>query len=101
MRQLPPLGTTDRDRDFAIRQLIDGRGNGTGTVTLDTGTTTTTVTRTNANENAAVVMFPATATAAADVATTYISAVTRSGFEITHTSSAVTDRTFYYVVVGG
>ena len=100
MKQIPPTGATDRDRDFAIRELINGRSNATGNVTLDLNTTTTTVNRTNCNEDAVVLLFPRNAAAAGVVASTFVSSVTKTGFVITHTSSATT-RTFGYLVVGG
>lgn len=100
MKQIPPTGATDRDRDFAIRQLIDGRSNATGSVTLTNGATTTTVSRTNCNENAAVLLFPKNLNAAGVVASTFVSSITKTGFVITHTNLATT-RTFGYVVIGG
>lgn len=100
MKQLPPSGATDRDRDFAIRQLIDGRSNAAGTVTLNTLATTTTVSRTNCNENAVVLLFPKNTAAAGVVTSTYVSSVTKTGFTITHSNLATT-RIFGYLVVGG
>jgi hypothetical protein len=101
VRQIPPTGVSDADRDFAIRELINGRNNATGSVTLTVSATTTTVTRTNASKDAIVLLFPTTANAAGALATTYISEVTRTGFTITHANAATADRTFYYVMVGG
>lgn len=101
MKRLPPTGSTERDRDTAINQLIDGRNNATGTVTLTANTTTTTVIRTNADMTAKPQLTPMTANAAAAVPTTFISAVTRNGFTITHANAATTDRTFGYAVLGG
>jgi hypothetical protein len=103
VKQLPPSGAQERDRDFAIRQLIDGRNNAVGTVTLTANVTTTAVTRTNANANAFVFLFPLTANAAGAVATTYVlqANITKSGFTLTHANAATTDRTFAYVLLGG
>lgn len=103
MRSIAPAGATERERDQAIRQLIDGRGNGTGAVTLTPGAATTIVKRDNGNALASVVMFPMTANAAAATTTTYIrqADVTGAGFTVTHAVSALTDRTFFYAVVGG
>ena len=103
MREIPPTGATERERDFTIIQLIRGRSNATGTVTLAANVTATVVALTAGNANAAVLMFPQTLNAAAAVATTYVpaSAVAAVSFTITHLSNAQTDRTFFYVVTGG
>jgi hypothetical protein len=103
VKQLPPAGANERDRDFAIRQLIDGRNNAVGTVTLTASVTTTVVTRTNANANGYVFLMPLTATAAGALATTYILAanITKTGFTITHANAVSVDRTFAYVMLGG
>lgn len=103
MKQLPPTGATERDRDFLIRQLIDGRNNAVGTVTLTANVTTTVVARTNANANAYVFLMPLTANAAGAVATTYCLAanITKSGFTLTHANAVSVDRTFAYVLLGG
>jgi len=100
MRKLPPRGATERDRDFAINQLIEGRGNSSGTVTLTPGATTTTIANTIFNENAGVWLMPKTANAAAALATTRAE-VTAGLVTITHANNAQTDRTFYYIVLGG
>lgn len=103
MRQLPPSGAAEREVAFAVRELINGRGNYMGTVTLTASATATVVSRTNANKSAAVLLFPMTANAAAALTTTYVTQanVTSTGFTITHASNAQTDRTFFYIMVGG
>ncbi len=100
MQQLPITGVTERDRDIAIRQLIEGRGNYVGTVTLTPSATTTTISKSTINENAVVILLPKTANAAAALATTY-AAVTKGTVTITHANNAQTDRSFFYAVVGG
>ena len=100
MRELPPTGATERDRDFAINQLIRGSGNASGTVTLAENTTTTTVSKTTVNALASVLLMPKTANAAAAVATTFAT-VSAGSFVLTHANNAQTDRTFFYSVVGG
>lgn len=103
MRQLPPSGASEREIAFAVHELINGRGNNTGKVTLTASATATVVQRTNGNVGSAVLLFPMTANAAAAVTTTYVTQanVTSTGFTITHASNAQTDRTFFYIVVGG
>lgn len=99
------IATTEKDTAkfaMAIQQLQNGRSNATGTVTLRASQTTTTVTATNCTANSAVFLFPATANAAAVVATTYILAanITNGQFVVTHPSNANTDKTFYWVCLG-
>lgn len=103
MREIPATGATERDRDFAIIQLIRGRSNAVGSVTLAANAASTTVTRDNMNENAAVFLVPRTANASAEIGagTAYVSAITSADFTITHANNAQTDRTFDYVVIGG
>lgn len=100
MRRLPPRGATERDRDFAISQLIEGRNNANGTVTLTAGSTTTTIASPTINENSGIWLFPKTANAAAALATTYASVVAGQA-TITHANTGTTDRTFYYIILGG
>lgn len=103
MRELPPIGAQDRDRDFAINQLIRGRSNAVGEVTLTANTTTTTVTGPNINADAQVFLMPRTANASAEFGngTIRISAVAGGSFTVTHANNAQTDRIFGYLVIGG
>lgn len=101
MRELPPTGATERDRDFAINQLIRGLGNQSGKVTLTPGATTTTISKPTINKDAAVMLFPATPQAAAQAAVVHVSAVVSGAFTITHNNAADALRTYYYAVIGG
>jgi pyrroline-5-carboxylate reductase len=101
------LSVSTREKDpaafaRAIQQLYSGRSNATGVVTLAPGATTTTVSAINCAAGNAVFLFPATANAAAALATTYVPAatVTKQQFVINHANSAQTDRTFYWVALG-
>lgn len=86
----------------AIKQLIEGRSNANGEVTLTANAASTTVTKTTINGQAGVFMFPKTANAAAEMAAgTCHAAVLAGEVVITHANNAQTDRTFYYVVLGG
>lgn len=100
MQQIPLTGVTDRDRDIAIRQLIEGRGNHSGQITLNANATTTTLSKSTINENATPLLFPKTANAAAALATTY-GVVSKGLLTLTHANNAQTDRTFYYAILGG
>lgn len=85
---------------LAIQQLYSGRSNAAGTVTLAAGATATVVTPFNCAPACAVFLFQKTANAAAALATTFISAVGKQTFTITHANNAQTDRTFFYVCIG-
>lgn len=102
MREIPPKGATERDRDHAINQLIRGRSNAAGEVTLTAGAASTTIAGPNINEHAGVWLFPKTANAAAELGAGTCHAVVAAGqVAITHANNAQTDRTFYYLVLGG
>lgn len=101
----PVLSPAEKDQSklvFALNQLAQGRSNAVGTVTLRAGQTTTTVSAPACGAGSNVFLFPATANAAAVVATTYVLAanVTAGQFIVTHASDADTDQTFYYVALG-
>lgn len=87
---------------FAIQQLAQGRTNAAGTVTLRASQVTTTVPAPNCGAGSKVILFPATANAAAVVATTYVLAtnVTAGQFIVTHASDVDVDQTFYWVAFG-
>lgn len=99
-----PANTESRIRElvFFIQQLIDGRNNASGQVTLTANDTATTISKSTINGDAAFIAFPATANAAAELAAGTIHASVAAGtVTITHANNAQTDRTFYYVILGG
>jgi len=98
---LPPAGSNLRQAITAINQLAAGRSNAVYTVTLTAGATTTLVEGENINANAVPLLFPATANAAAAVATTYAVTTAAGVVTITHANNAQTDRTFNVLVIGG
>lgn len=85
---------------LAIQQLYAGRSNATGTLTLAAGATSTVVPAINCAPQCAVFLFPKTANAAAALATTFVSAVGKQSFTLTHANTATVDRTFFYVCLG-
>jgi hypothetical protein len=96
--------TEDRIRVVAqaVKQLIEGRSNASGQITLTANAASTTITKTTINGQAGFFMFPKTANAAAEMAAGGCYAVVTAGsVVITHANNAQTDRTFYYVVIGG
>lgn len=86
----------------SIQQLSAGRSNAVGLVTLAASATSTTVTDGNCSVDSTISLSPATADAAAALATTFIPVATiaNGSFVISHTSAASTDRTFRYAIAG-
>lgn len=107
MRDIPPVGAKDRDRDQAIRDLIRGRNNAVVLVTLTPSATSTVVTIDNApnlNEGAYAFPSPQTANAAAALPTTFALVSRVSGqlrLTVTHANALTTDRTIAYAILGG
>lgn len=102
MKVLPNVGASDRQRDQAINELIQGRSNASGSVTLSPGETHTTVTRDTISSQAAVLLWPCTANAAAALTTTYATVNPAGGsFTVYHANNAQVDRTFSWLAVGG
>lgn len=101
---LPKEGASTRQISDRVNDLIQGRSNATGTVTLTAGAASTTVSKTTINASAGIFLFPTTAHAAAEMGNgTLYGSVTPGGgsFTLTHANNAQTDRTFYYLVIGG
>ena len=103
MKALPPLGATDRARDTAINQLIQGRSNAAGTVSLAPSLNVTIVSKDTISADAQVFLFPRTQSAANELAAgaLYVSDVERGSFTIAHASDPQVDRIFAYLVIGG
>jgi hypothetical protein len=99
VRVLPPKGASERDRNFAIGELIKGRNNGGGQVTLTANVTTTTITNPNISADAGVFFTPITANAKTEGIPRGV--VSAGQVVITHANAASTDRTYYYTVLGG
>lgn len=85
----------------ALYQLVEGRHNAFGELTLTPNAGTTTVDHPNCSDDSVVLLSPRTANAAAAIATTYVSAVARGSFTLTHANNAQVDKTFDYSVAGG
>ncbi len=101
------LGISTQEKDLTryalvLQQLAAGRSNATGTITLTANATTSTHTPPNCAAGSAVFLFPATASAAAELATgaCYVSAVGNRSFTVTHRNINQVDRTFFYVCLG-
>lgn len=85
---------------LSLQQLAAGRSNAAGSVTLAAGATATVVPADNCAPGSAVFLFPKTANGAAALPTTFISAVVKQSFTISHANNAQTDRSFFYVCLG-
>lgn len=100
---VPPQGSLDLKAFWrSIVGLASGRSNGTGTITLAANATSTTVNDENVALGSVIKLVPATADAAAALASTYIPTATvlNGSFVIQHASSALADRTFSYAIAG-
>lgn len=83
-----------------IRDLFEGRRNTTGSVTLTANAVSTTVTHANFGAASVPLLTPATANAAAALATTYVSARANGSFVLSHANNAQVDKTYYYAIDG-
>lgn len=84
----------------AINQILNGGINSVGTLTLTAGATSTAVTDARAGANSVPLLIPASATAAAAVTSVYVSARAKGSFTISHNSTADTNRTYLYALLG-
>lgn len=83
-----------------INNALDGKINSTGTVTLAQSATSTTLTDYRIGANSIILFMPTTANAAAGMDALYVSARSDGSATLTHDSTADSDRTFGYVVLG-
>lgn len=95
--------TENRLQKFAeaIRALIRGGSNVVGQVTLATGAASTVVSQENISKDSRPQLTPATAAAAAEAASVYVSAVAQGSFTIAHPNNATAGRTWNWHAVGG
>jgi len=84
-----------------VRQLMQGRDDASGTVKLTANSVTTGVTAAvNCASGSEVFLFPASAHAAAEFGTIYVSSVSNGSFVVTHNNTATTDRLFFWTTRG-
>lgn len=91
-----------------VNNIMKGRTNNVGTVTLTANSATSVVTlaKGQLSQDSAIIFDPLTATAATELygSTMYVLTasrdVTNKQFTITHANSAVTTRSFRYIIVG-
>lgn len=86
----------------ALLDVFRGRTNATGEFTCTTGATSTTVDNDIVSADDAILLMPTTPNAALEWANGLlcIQSVTAGQFVVTHTNSALADRTFRYLVAG-
>jgi len=72
----------------------------TFTLTLATGTAVTTTSNPMIGKDSFVGLMPTSATAAAELASMYVSARGKGTFDLTHTTATAADRTFTFFVHG-
>ena len=102
--RVPPIGGgTPREMSQAIAQALRGKINSVGTVTLNQSTTKTTVNNSLVGKTSKVFLMAQTLHAAAAWATTYVDPANYTNgesFDVTHSSSTQSDRTFAYAILG-
>lgn len=102
--QLPSMQMQDNQwRRVAsnwIKQAQQGHLKNTGTVTLDTNTFSTSVADARVSVTCVIDFMPQTANAAQERKYMRVSTQTDGRFVITHRSSAITDKTFTFVILG-
>jgi hypothetical protein len=84
----------------AINRINGGKVNATGAVTLRASQTTTTLTDARIFSTSYIDLMPLTAHAAAALSAIWFSAAAKGVITINHASSANTDQSFTYLVVG-
>jgi hypothetical protein len=99
------VGSQEKDLGkfaLAIQAVLNGRSNAGGKVTLAAGAAATVVAAPNCAAQCSVLMFPASASAAAELAAggCFISAVGKQQFTIAHANNSKADRSFYWVALG-
>lgn len=84
----------------AINQVLKGKINCTGEVTLTASTALTTLTDARIGANSFIGFMPQTSNAATFLSSLYVSSRGKGTADLTHTSTAVSDRTYTYAVLG-
>lgn len=97
---MPDTGQHLRLVSTSLNNTINGKLNSTGSVTLTASATTTTLTDARIGGNSVVLFMPTTANASTAYANLYVSTIGNGSATLTHSSSANTDQTFSYCVIG-
>ena len=89
-----------------LQDVLDGAmaGNlnivGSSPLTLAPGVTTTVINDARVGGTSVILLQPMTSNAAAAMATTWVSTPLKTTVTINHANSALTDRTFQYIIIG-
>lgn len=83
-----------------VNKILRGKTENSGSFTLSASTTTTNVDDSRVGINSKIIITPTSSAAAAEYGTIYVSNVTKEQFTVTHSSTADTDKTFDYILVG-
>ena len=84
---------------LVVGRILDGKINSTGTVTLTASATSTTLNDARISPNSKIFFQGTTQNAAGEIGM-YVSSKGNGTATITHASSALSDRTFDYLVIG-
>ena len=83
----------------SVNNAMKGKTNNTGEITLTPSATSSVFTDNFCNSNSVVLLVPVTANAANNASGLYVTAGDKT-FTVNHSSSAQTDKTFRYVIIG-
>jgi hypothetical protein len=97
---IPDTGQHLRLVSTSLNNTINGKLNSTGSITLTASATSTTLTDARIGGNSVILFTPTTANAATALANLYVSARTEGSATLTHASSANTDQSFSYCIIG-
>lgn len=89
-----------REIAAVLQGAMQGKLNNTGSLTLTANAATTTLTDPRIGNNSAILLMPATANAAAAIATTYFDTFADGSCTVHHANNANADKTFVYCVIG-
>lgn len=98
-RAAAPTATTRELAQF-VNELRDGKLNAIGSFVLTASATSTLVLNSKASIDTVILLMPLTASAAAALPTTWVSAQDNGQFTLTHSSDPATDRSFRYIAIG-
>lgn len=98
--QLPPQGDGPRRVATVVNLAMQGKINATASLTLTPGATSTALSDPRIGSESFLALMPKTATAAAALGTTFVTACSAGSAIIAHTSAAAVDRSFTVLIIG-
>jgi len=97
---IPDTGQHLRLVSTSLNNTINGKLNSTGSITLTASSTTSTLTDARISGNSVILFMPTTNNGRTALNTLYVSARTEGSATLTHASSANTDQSFSYCIIG-